>query len=386
MKKVFLIFVMLLLTGCNREYIDNSDTKIEIVKSEIEYREEIALYDLIKIEDGNILTENYKINTSHLGESEIIFSYKNSKNKEKKSKFNINVVDKVAPLILSSSKYTTYKDEKFDLSSSIVCLDNHDRNMKCEIEGKYDITTNGEYKVNAVSCDKSGNKGEKEIIIVVKDKPKENNTSSDSIYKVSDFINKYKTNDNMIAIDVSSWQGDIDFNKVKKEGVEAVIIRVGFGDEEKNTLDNKFYDNLKGAKEAGLKVGLYFYSYARKVKTAVSEAKWVIEKLNGEEIDLPVAFDWEEWGKVMSYKLNIYDLNDIATAFMDEITKSGYKAINYGSARYLEQVWNTPNYPNWLAYYTSNNDFEEEYEMWQITNTGKVNGISGYVDLDIILK
>ena len=149
-------------------------------------------------------------------------------------------------------------------------------------------------------------------------------------------------------------------------------------------MDKRFKENLKNAKNAGIKVGLYYYSYAKDSNEAINQAKWIIETLNGESLDLPIAFDWEDWSDFMSYKINFNDLNDIANAFLKEIEDNGYKAMNYGSATYNEKVWKTDNYPTWLAYYTSNNDFEEDYIMWQISSTGKVDGISGYVDLNII--
>ena len=162
------------------------------------------------------------------------------------------------------------------------------------------------------------------------------------------------------------------------------MIRIGYGSKNKSTLDKRFKENLKNAKAAGIKVGIYYYSYAKDTTESANQAKWIIKELDSEELDLPIAFDWEDWSDFMNYKINFNDLNDIANSFMGEIEKNGYKSMNYGSATYHERVWDTPNYPTWLAYYTDNNDFEEEYIMWQISSTGKVDGISGYVDLDII--
>ena len=197
-------------------------------------------------------------------------------------------------------------------------------------------------------------------------------------------IEKYKTDDTTVGIDVSSWQRNINWKKVKESGVDAAMIRIAYGSRNKSTIDKKFKQNLKNAKEAGIKVGIYYYSYANDTNEAINQAKWIINELNGEKLDLPIAFDWEDWSDFMSYKINFNDLNDIANAFMKEIEDNGYKAMNYGSATYHEKVWNTPNYPTWLAYYTDNNDFEEDYIMWQVASDGIVPGIEGYVDLDII--
>ena len=108
-----------------------------------------------------------------------------------------------------------------------------------------------------------------------------------------------------------------------------------------------------------------------------------IDALNGEKLDLPIAFDWEIWSGFNNYKLNFNDLNEIAESFIKEINKYNYEGIIYGSAFYINRVWNQ-NSRTWLAYYTSNNDFEKPYFMWQLSSQGKIDGINGYVDLNVI--
>ncbi len=383
MKKIILIITILFLFGCspkNKEVV--LITNINVKKDTIEYYEKVNLYDLIEIENGTIIDENYSINTKELGEQEIIIKYKDSNKDISTYKFNISVNDTTPPLIFASKKYSVEKnDKKFNLIDKVVCGDNYDREIKCEIEGTYDINKLGEYPVKITSTDTHGNTTSKDSIVVVKDKIK---NSDPTYYYLKDFIEKYKTNDTTIGIDVSTWQGTIDWNKVKSSGVDAAMIRIGYGSKNKSTMDKKFKENIKNAKNAGIKVGIYYYSYANDINEAINQAKWIMSVLNGEKLDLPIAFDWEDWSDFMSYKINFNDLNDIANSFMEEIEKNGYKAINYGSARYMEQVWDTPKYPTWLAYYTDNNDFEEEYIMWQVASDGIVPGINGYVDLDII--
>ena len=188
----------------------------------------------------------------------------------------------------------------------------------------------------------------------------------------------------MVGIDVSSWQGDINWEKVKNAGCEFAMIRIGFGHKDKELIfDSKFKANLENAKKAGIKVGLYFYSYAKTNDEAKEQAKWIIDALNGEKLDLPIAFDWEIWSGFNNYKLNFNDLNEIAESFIKEINKYNYEGIIYGSAFYINRVWNQ-NSRTWLAYYTSNNDFEKPYFMWQLSSQGKIDGINGYVDLNVI--
>lgn len=189
----------------------------------------------------------------------------------------------------------------------------------------------------------------------------------------------------MIGIDISSWQSDIDFKKVKDDGVEFVIIRTGFGHKNNEIIfDNKFYEYLKGAKDNGLKVGLYFYSYAKNVKESSEQAKWVINALNGESLDLPIAFDWEIFNGFNKYNLSLTDLNLIGETFIKEVNNAGYEGMLYSSKYYLENMWNLNEYKTWLAHYTDKTNYKGDYYIWQLSNTGKVNGIKGDVDLDIL--
>ena len=383
MKKIILILSILFLFGCSsKEKEVVLITNINVNKNTLEYYEKVNLYDLISIENGTITSENYQIDTKTLGDKELTINYKDSKNKELAYKFTIKIDDTTPPLIFASKKYSAEKnDKKFNLLDKVVCGDNYDREMKCEIEGSYDINKLGEYPVKIKTTDTHGNTTYKDTTVVVKDKIR---NSDPTYYYLKDFINEYKKEDTTIGIDVSSWQGSINWNKVKSSGVDAAMIRIGYGSRNKSTIDKRFKENIKNAKNAGIKVGIYYYSYANDANEAINQAKWIINELKGETLDLPIAFDWEDWSDFMSYKINFNDLNDIANAFMEEIEKNGYKSMNYGSARYMEQVWDTPNYPTWLAYYTDNNDFEEDYVMWQVASDGIVPGINGYVDLDII--
>lgn len=350
----------------------------------IEYMQTKYLYDLVDVENGSFISENHIIESSELGEKTISFKYNDSYNKEKNYEIKVNVVDTTKPLIFASKKYTIKTGEKIDLVGKAVCGDNYTREMKCNIEGTYNINKAGEYPIKFITTDESGNFNEKESKLIVKDTIA---NGSDSAVYLKSIVEGYKKDNTMVGVDVSTWQGNINWEKVKKAGIEFAIIRIGYGyDEGEMVIDKYFETNLKNAKKAGIPVGIYFYSYAKNTTEAKEQAKWIIKTLDGEKLDLPIAFDWEIWNKFMSYKINFHDLNDIATSFMDEIVKAGYNAMNYGSATYLEQIWDTPQYPTWLAYYTEINDFEKEFYIWQKTNLGKVDGINGYVDLNILYK
>ena len=375
MKKIFLFLSVLSLFSCNKKEQEvNLITNVNVNKEKLEYYENINLHDLISIENGTILTENYQINTKELSEKQISFKYKDINNKEQEYSFTIKIDDTTPPLIFASKKYSIEKGKEFNLLDKVVCGDNYDREMKCTIEGAYDINKIGEYPVKIITTDSHNNTTSKDTTIIVKDKIK---NSDPTYYYLKDFIEKYKTDDTTIGIDVSSWQGSIDWNKVKSSGIDAAMIRIGYGSKNKSTMDKRFKENLKNAKQAGIKVGIYYYSYANDTNEAINQAKWIINELNNERLDLPIAFDWEDWSDFMSYKINFNDLNDIAESFMQEIENNNYKSMNYGSATYHEKVWNTPKYPTWLAYYTDNNDFDEDYVMWQVASNGIVPGING---------
>ena len=133
---------------------------------------------------------------------------------------------------------------------------------------------------------------------------------------IKDVINKYKTKDTMIGMDVSRYQGDIDYEKVKAAGIEFVIMRLGIQSNvgKDISVDTKYYNNIKKAKDAGLKVGVYVYTTATSNEKAREHAKWTLDILNGIELDFPIAFDWENWSKLGSYKISKYQLSEFTTS------------------------------------------------------------------------
>ena len=153
------------------------------------------------------------------------------------------------------------------------------------------------------------------------------------------------------------------------------------------SLDKYYLQNIENAKKAGLKVGIYLYSIALNVDEAIEQAKWVIQELNGAELDLPIVFDWENWSKWNSYKISFHEINSIADSFMNEINNNDYEGMLYSSKFYLETIWkNKYDYPVWLAHYTEKTSYTGKYMMWQLCNNGRIDGINGDVDIDIMYK
>ena len=377
MKKL-IVFLILFTIGCsNKEVLEplpkvNKDDKLILEDSlNFEYGKKYYLYDLVK-NDELIKDENILLDTNELGEKKVTIN-----NEE----ITYNVVDTTPPVIQAKS-LTNVINTELDILSKVMFGDNYDRHVKGEIIGEYDLTKLGTYQITIKATDSSGNVNEKKINLTIIEKKA---SSSKKNYYFNDLIAKYKTDKTTFGIDVSSWQENIDWETVKKAGCDFAMIRIGFGHNKDNKIifDNKFERNLKNAKKAGVKVGLYFYSYAKTKEDAITQAKWVIEALDGEKLDLPIAFDWEIWTGFQNYNMNFKDLNDVATAFIDEINKAGYEGVIYSSAYFLNRIWDLDS-RTWLAYYTDNNDFEKDFFMWQVSGNGRIDGIKGAVDLDIL--
>ena len=239
------------------------------------------------------------------------------------------------------------------------------------------MNTLGEYPMKYTAVDSSGNKIEKEFSLRVIEKPIEDN----NLIKISDLTIPDNAS---ILIDVSKWQKDIDWQKVKKAGVNYAMIRLGTQKaiDEESVMDEYFEKNIKEAQANGIKVGVYYFSYANDVEDAKKQAEWVIDKLKDYKIDLPVSFDWECWKYFNGFNINIHDLNEIADTFLKGIESAGYKGANYGSKSYLINLWSLPEYYTWLAHYKEETDYNKDYLIWQFTDKGTVDGIKNAVDLN----
>ena len=184
------------------------------------------------------------------------------------------------------------------------------------------------------------------------------------------------------GIDVSSWQGNIDFAKVKASGIDFVIIRAGYGRETRQN-DNCFELNYRNAKAAGLDVGAYWYSYAESVEDAVKEAKACMEVIKGKKFEYPIYFDLEEQSQFAKGR-NFCD--SIIKAFCGELEKNGYLAGLYCSTYYLNNYISNSvagKYALWVAQYNYRCTYTaNKYGIWQYSSEGRINGISGNVDMD----
>ena len=391
---ILIIGITILIIYLNNRVVDDNSgfTLKENLKTEIYTKANIN--DYIKNIEGKII-EKPQINTKKLGKQEISFIYLNKDNKKRRGTIEIEIVDTEKPLVWLSNNYNTKIGEEINLKDKIICIDNYDENPSCEIKGEYDINKEGIYPLTYKAIDSNGNTFEKEFTLTVYTPvttSENENTSQPQIEpKYTDFqevIKNYKDENNEIGIDVSKWQGDIDFKKVKNAGATFVMIRVGSQNGVKGdyVLDPYFKQNIENALKNDLKVGIYFYSYADSEKEATKQANWVIKQIKEYDIDLPVVFDFESFDILNDMELSIYGLNEIAHSFINTLEEKGYNGMLYGSKNYLISLWKYHTNPVWLAHYTDNTNYEGKYFMWQMCNDGKIDGIEGYVDIDILYK
>ena len=372
-------------------YLRIKYAKIEVTLVDdmtLEFNDKKKVSDYIKSINGKII-DDYIIDSSTLGEKTIDFEFINDDNIKVKYSYDISVVDTVSPVIWLNDSYYVTKGSKDTLLEDILCGDNYDNKPKCEIIGEYDLNTINNYPLTFKATDSSNNVTTKDFVLKVYE-PKKSSTSSSKVnYKMfNDIKEKYKKEDTKIGIDVSLWQGDIDFKKLKDSGVEFVFIRVGYmkGTKGERVLDSKFKQNIENANKYDIPVGIYYYSYASNKEEAKEDAKWVLKQIKNYDVSLPIAFDWEDFADYNSYNLSFYNLTSMADEFIKEVNKKGYKGLLYGSKNYLEKIWLSNNHDTWLAHYASSTNYQGKYSYWQITDTGKVDGINGTVDIDIYYK
>ena len=381
MKKKWVIFVFIILC-----------MGIVIVFSLPEKKEELEvtvdLYSDHKLSDFKDqvtceILEDQEIITDKVEDQEI-----SSKCKFKyiKGKLNVkvHVIDSLKPVLMLGDTMTVTEGYDKKLEEVIVSIDNYDQDPKREIIGEYDLNKVGTYPLHYKITDASGNINEKDFTLNVV--PKKNSNGQTTSIQFEDVLKNYKTDQNEIGIDVSKWQGVIDFEKVKNAGAKFVMIRLGYqngygGD---YTIDPYFKQNIENAKKQGLKVGVYFYTYAHSKKEAKKEAKWVLENIKNYTLDLPIAYDWENWSTLITLKLNLVEFNDIMKTFIDEIQKNNYEAMLYSSKNYLENIWDTNVSSVWLAHYINKTTYEGKYKIWQLCENGRIDGIKGNVDIDIL--
>ena len=192
------------------------------------------------------------------------------------------------------------------------------------------------------------------------------------------------------GIDVSSFQGEIDWQRVKEDGIEFAIIRLGYRGygTGRIMLDDYYEANIQGALDAGLEVGVYFFSQAISEEEAVEEAQIVLENIKNYQLTYPIIYDAEEIPSdtARTDGLTVRQLTDNAIAFCEYIEAAGYSSMIYSNKRWLLtklDLERLTDYDVWFAGYINIPEYPYDFKMWQYTESGTVDGIEGNVDMNV---
>lgn len=189
------------------------------------------------------------------------------------------------------------------------------------------------------------------------------------------------------GIDVSSFQGEIDWNKIKESDIDYVMIRCGFRNLTNSELhvDKYFYRNIEAVNKLGIPAGVYFYSTAINEREAIEEASFVLNIIKDYDITYPIAYDFEMFNQNRTLGVSDKKINNNALKFLDYIEVHGYYGMLYTNLRAIENHWNLEkfnDYKIWYAQYIDIPIYDGNYDMWQYSDTGRVDGILGDVDLN----
>ena len=193
------------------------------------------------------------------------------------------------------------------------------------------------------------------------------------------------------GVDVSAHQGDIDWAAVKDSGIEFAIIRLGYRGYGSGKLVEDEYakKNLKEAREAGLKIGAYFFSQALNIKETDEEIQFMLNMLADVDLDMPLVLDWEiPVPDARTKNMDARTLTDIQLHFCGQMKKMGYQPMVYFNWHQSENLYylsELEDYPFWLALYQDRMTYPWKVEMWQWTSSGRVPGIQGNVDINVFM-
>lgn len=218
-----------------------------------------------------------------------------------------------------------------------------------------------------------------------------NTYDPDCFYRGEDGFLRYESGavTSAVGIDVSEHQQSVDWQRVADAGVEFVILRVGNrGTTEGEIMEDAYFEqNLDGAINAGLEVGVYFFSQAMDEQEAREEARFVLDKISGYQLAYPVFFDWEKAGTgTRSDAMDLASLTIVTDTFCSMIEAAGYRAGLYFNQQLGYEELHLPSlqgYAFWLAEYNDTPSFTYDFDFWQYTSEGSVDGIDGPVDCNI---
>ena len=219
--------------------------------------------------------------------------------------------------------------------------------------------------------------------------------------EIQQLINEIKENDKEIVnqtkvveiardvkgVDISGWQGKIDWQALKNSGIDFAMIRVGVRKLNDGEIveDSYFKYNIEQANYYDVPVGVYFFSSAKNEYEVIEEATFTLNLIKNYKITYPVAYDFESFESGRVSKVSDEVINYNALVFLDYMKSHGYNGMLYGNKTAMETRWDLSrfsNYKKWLAHYMDGVSYKGNYDMWQYTDIGRVNGILADVDLN----
>ncbi len=348
----------------------------------VEANSTLRLEDFVSFANVTLKDPYMQIETGSLGTFEVsVPYYYGAETREEVVSYEVK--DTKAPVILNDgdSAYIPVGEE-FDLRNLIGYGDHFDDDLTLTYDGDVDTSVPGSYMLSAYLTDSSGNQSSCRLNVVVGDE--EPMEAAGEPVRFQEFKAKYESKKNtLVGVDISSWQGEVDFSALKNAGCEFVMLRVGTS-QGYPEQDSHFESNFAAAKKAGLKVGVYFYTSDTSEEQIRADADWIVKQIDNEKLDFPIAFDWEDFTNFQQYEINLHDLNLLYQAFSDQMQTNGYSTMLYSSKYFLENVWENPDKETiWLAHYAAETDYTGKYAMWQRCNTGNIDGIDGNADFDV---
>ena len=288
-------------------------------------------------------------------------------------------MDTRPPVLIGDGTLRLETGTPFDPDSQLCFGDDTDTQPRLEWAGSPDTTQPGTYPLAVTLTDAAGNTAQYTVTVQVQDSFP---ASSGDPVAFGDFAARHGGEGRLVGIDVSKWQGDIDFAAVRDAGCSFVIMRIGYASGGFAT-DEYYAQNMERARAAGLRVGVYFNANGiTDAQTARDAADWVAGQLSG-PVDLPVGFDWESFSSFRSSGMNLTDLGNLYHTFAEELSGYGLTAMLYSSRAHLTTAWPPDTAFVWLAEYGDAPGYDGSFLLWQGSDCGRIPGIGGAVDLDV---
>ena len=292
---------------------------------------------------------------------------------------------------------TPYKDPDKDASDGEDTTDNGSSDKKNK---QKDPDSDGVDGKNTDNDDKyskdeyiavTDEKGNKKYYEILKELPKNDYDLENNLINENGLLT-YKDNkrEAIRGVDLSKYNGDVDFGKLKDNGIKFAMLRLGsrgYGTG-KITLDEKFVEYAQNAQVAGIQIGAYFYSQAVNETEAVEEANYIVGAVSGFGIKYPIAIDIEkvEGDEARTDKLTTEERTAVVKMFCDAVKGYGYKPVIYATSDMLVaglDLKELSDYDVWLADYNIPTDYPYRYSMWQYNKKGRIDGITGDIDLNL---